>query len=74
MHVLVLIGLAFFLAEQLWFVVEGFRQSAWWGIGMLVIPFVSLMFLVRHWARARWPFIVELVGLAICVAVKVAES
>lgn len=74
MSPLTLIGLCLFVAAQVWFVVEAFRQGVWWGLGMLIIPFVSIMFLARHWSRARWPFFVQISGLALCVAEKVMNS
>ena len=59
------------LIGGIWFLVVAFRQSVWWGLGSIFIPFVSLIFLIMHWADAKKPFFVSLLGAVIIVIVAV---
>jgi hypothetical protein len=59
------------LIGGIWFLVVAFRQSIWWGLGCLFIPFVSIVFLIMHWGDAAKPFFVSLLGVAIMVVVAV---
>ena len=56
------------LTGAIWFVVAAFRRSALWGLGVLFVPFVPVVFLVKHWGDARRPFLLSLapVLVAIC--------
>ncbi|HZV37059.1 MAG TPA: hypothetical protein VFB72_20955 [Verrucomicrobiae bacterium] len=49
------------------FLIAAFRESLLWGLACLLIPFVSLIFLVLHWAEAKKGFFIQLVGLALIV-------
>jgi LysM repeat protein len=44
------------------FEVAAFRESFWWGIGTLFIQPVWIVFLVRHWEKARRGFIMQIVA------------
>ena len=66
MEVLLLVGLAVAVVGSLWLIVVAFQESALWGIGVLVVPFVSLVFTVMHWKVAKRPFLVSLVGGVLC--------
>jgi len=44
------------------FIVATFRESIWWGLGCLCVPFVELIFLITHWQEAKGPFGLRLVG------------
>jgi hypothetical protein len=55
----------------IWFLVVAFRQSIWWGLGSLFIPFVSIIFLILHWSNAAKPFFVSLLGVVIMVVVAI---
>jgi uncharacterized membrane protein len=59
------------LIGGIWFLVVAFRQSVWWGLGSIFIPFVSLIFLIIHWADAKKPFFVWLLGAVIAVIVAI---
>jgi hypothetical protein len=59
------------LIGGIWFLVVAFRQSIWWGLGCLFIPFVSIIFLIIYWGDAAKPFFVSLLGAAIIVAVAI---
>ena len=59
------------LIGGIWFLVVAFRQSVWWGLGSIFIPFVSLIFLIMHWADAKKPFFVSLLGAVIIIVVAI---
>jgi hypothetical protein len=65
------IGAIVSIIGGIWFLIVAFRQSVWWGLGCLFVPFVSLVFLIMHWRDAAKPFFVSLLGTAIIVAVAV---
>ncbi len=60
--VLLIIGVIGMLVGGIGMLMAGFRESALWGIGMLVVPFVSLIFVLTHWEDAKKPFIIQVVG------------
>jgi hypothetical protein len=45
------------------FIVVAFRESILWGLGVLFLPFVSLIFLVLHWGKAKNSFWLQMYGL-----------
>jgi hypothetical protein len=49
----------------LWFLIRGFQQSVLWGLAMLLCGIASLIFLFMHWSRAKDPFFLQLLGLAV---------
>lgn len=66
-----LAGLFLLLVGNLWFVVRAFQESILWGLGCLLLPFVSLVFLILNWRRAKDPFFVGLWGLGLIFAVAI---
>lgn len=58
-----LAGILLLVVGNLWFVVRAFQESILWGLGCLLLPFVSLGFLILHWGRAKDPFFLALYGL-----------
>ena len=49
----------------IWFLVEGFKVSVAWGVGMLLCGFISLGFLFQRWDVAQRPFFTQLAGMAL---------
>ena len=43
--------------------ISAFRESLLWGLGVLFLPIVPLIFLIVHWHRAKGPFFIQLYGL-----------
>jgi hypothetical protein len=39
-----------------------FQTSVWWGLGSLLLPLVSLIFVIMHWPVAKKPFLISFVG------------
>ena len=57
-------GLLLMLVGAVFFIVAAFRESVLWGLGVLFLPFVSLVFLILAWPRAKGPFFIQLYGFA----------
>jgi hypothetical protein len=49
-------------AGGIWLIVTAFRESALWGLGVWLVPFVSLIFVVKYWDDAKRPFFLSLAG------------
>ena len=64
LHVfLPLVGTLFILAGFLWLLFAALRIHILWGLGCLVLPFISLFFLFLHGKSALKPFVVSCVGV-----------
>ena len=51
-----IMGMVMSCLAGIWFLITAFRESIWWGLGSLFLPFVDLIFLVMHWQEAKHPF------------------
>jgi len=71
---LLIIGCGVILLGNFWFAALAFRVSVLWGLAVLLIPFVSLMFLIKFWDRAKWAWWFSLSGMLICLAQKAINS
>jgi hypothetical protein len=58
-------GLLVMLAGGIFFIIAAFRQSILWGLGVLFVPLVPLIFLIVEWQSAKRPFFWQLWGLAL---------
>jgi uncharacterized membrane protein len=47
----------------LWLLVVIFQTSVLWGILSLVVPFVSLFFVITNWDETKRPFLIQLAGV-----------
>lgn len=59
----VCIGIVAYIVASIWFYVVAFRQSIAWGLGVLLLPFVSIAFFFVHLARAWRPGLTSVVAL-----------
>lgn len=66
--VLLVIGALAMVIGGLWLLAVAFRESLLWGLGSLFVPFVQLVYVVRHWEDARVPFLTNLAGCALAIA------
>jgi hypothetical protein len=57
-----------------WVLIVAFRTGLLWGLGCLFIPFVELIFVVTHWEEAKRPFLLQVIGIAILVALGMTLS
>jgi hypothetical protein len=61
---LVLLGLLAVLVGTIVFVIAAFRESLLWGLGVVFVPPLWLVFLIVHWRAAKPALVIELWGLA----------
>ncbi|MCF6193431.1 MAG: hypothetical protein L3J46_03760 [Kangiellaceae bacterium] len=62
MEILVYFGLFVFIIGGIGTLIVAFKASILWGLGCLLIPPASLLFLVMNWGVAKNPFFLQLVG------------
>jgi hypothetical protein len=55
------------LVGAIWLLVVAFKESVWWGLGSIFIPFVSLVFVIMHWQVSKKPFLIQVAGVVLCV-------
>lgn len=63
MAILSIIGAALCVIGGLWLLILAFQTSILWGLGSLIVPFVSLIFAITHWDEAKTPFLTAVVGV-----------
>lgn len=51
----------------LWLLVTAFQTSVLWGLGTLLVPLVSLIFVILNWEAARRPFLLQLAGAGMII-------
>ena len=66
--VLALAGLLAMLVGGAMMLVAAFKESPWWGWGSLFVPFVSLIFVIKHWDKTKKAFAYSMLGVVLCVA------
>ena len=62
MTALLILGGILSFVGGIWLLIAAFQTSVWWGLGSLLLPFVSLIFVIMHWQVAKKPFLISLVG------------
>jgi len=55
------------LIGAIWLLVVAFKKSIWWGLGSLLIPFVSLIFVILNWQDSKKPFLIQVAGVVLCL-------
>jgi len=45
--------------------IMAFKTSIGWGLGSLLIPFVILIFVIKHWSETKKPFLYSLACLPV---------
>ena len=66
--VLLLTGSLLMLLGSVMFLIKAFRVSVAWGVGVLLLAPVGIVFLVKNWRESRTSFLMQLGGLALFVA------
>ena len=61
--ILMAVGMIVAFIGGIWFLVVAFQESVLWGVGCLLVPFVSLIFLIMYWDVAGKPFLIQLAGV-----------
>ncbi len=67
-------GVGLLLLGGVFFLIAAFRESLLWGLGVLFLPIVPLIFLILHWQRAKGPFFIQLYGLGFVLLAVLAMS
>lgn len=65
--VIMIVGDLIALVGGIWILVLAFKQSVLWGLGSLFVPFVALVFVIKYWAVAKKPFLINLAGVVLIV-------
>lgn len=64
MEIMAYVGILIFIIGGIGFLIAAFRTNILWGLVCLLIPPVSIIYLVLHWHEAKNPFFLQLAGLA----------
>lgn len=64
---LLAIGAIIAVISGIQLLIAAFRTSFLWGLGSLIVPLVSLIFVVTHWDQAKKPFLLQLVAIPFIV-------
>ena len=67
MEILSIVGAVLCIIGGLWLIVLAFQESILWGLACLFLPFVSILFVVTHWAEAKGAFLTSLAGAALII-------
>ncbi|MBA7688669.1 hypothetical protein ES703_97158 [subsurface metagenome] len=59
------VSILFFAVGGIAFLIVAFRESILCGLACIFIPFFSLYYVITRWRKARSPFFIILIGLAI---------
>jgi hypothetical protein len=65
MTALLILGGILSFVGGIWLLVAAFQTSVWWGLGSLLVPFVSLIFVIMNWQVAKKPFLISVVGTVV---------
>ena len=64
---LIILGALIAFVGGIWLLVVTFQESILWGIGSILLPLVSLIFVVMHWDVSKKPFLIQVVGCVIVI-------
>lgn len=56
------VGFGITFVGGMWLLVLAFQENILWGLAYMIIPFVSLVFLVMFWEDTKKPFLISLGG------------
>lgn len=68
------LGLVLLVIGGIWFIIAAFKEGLLWGLGVLFVPFVSLVFLILGWPEAKRPFFLQLAGVGLILLAALALS
>lgn len=63
--ILVIISFIIGIYYSIVLIIRAFQTHILWGLGYLIVPFVSLIFVIMHWDVAKKPFLMSLLALVI---------
>jgi len=62
------LGAVVAIVSGIWLLFLAFKEHILWGLGSLLVPFVSLIFVIMHWRKSWRPFVFSLAGTGMMVA------
>ena len=65
--VLLLVGGVLVLVGSIMFIVNAFKVSVAWGLGVMLLAPVGLVFLVKNWRESKTSFLIQLAGVALMI-------
>ncbi len=65
--VLMLAGGVLLLIGCIMFIVNAFKVSVVWGLGVILLAPIGLVFLFKNWRENKTSFLLQLAGLALVV-------
>lgn len=66
--ILQFLGLGIFVIGGILFLIEAFKTSLIWVLGCIFLAPVTIFYLAFHWANAKRPFAIQMVGLLVLLA------
>lgn len=66
--ILMIIGTLIALVYSIQLLIMAFRESILWGLGYILVPFVSLIFLIMFWSETKSPFLKSLLCIPCFIA------
>ncbi|HEY9135887.1 MAG TPA: excalibur calcium-binding domain-containing protein [Pseudomonadales bacterium] len=67
-EILLYAGLGIFIIGGIGLLIAAFRTHILWGLGVLLLAPVAIIYLIVHWQDAKGPFKLQVFGLLIVVA------
>ncbi|MDK9556836.1 excalibur calcium-binding domain-containing protein [Marinobacter sp. M216] len=67
-EILLYAGLGIFIIGGIGMLIAAFRTHILWGLGVLLLAPVGIIYLILHWQDAKGPFKLQVFGLLIIVA------
>lgn len=52
---------------SIWIIVNAFKESVLWGLGSILIPLVSVIFVFMHWDENKKPFFIYIIGVVVVI-------
>lgn len=64
-HAVLYAGLGFFIIGGIGLLIAAFRTGVIWGVAVLFIAPVAVIYLIVHWQDAKGPFKLQLIGVIV---------
>ena len=65
--VLMLVGAVLLFVGGVMLIINAFKVSVLWGLGVLFLAPIGLVFLVKNWQENKKSFFIQIAGLALVV-------
>jgi hypothetical protein len=63
--IVLVIGVIITIVGGVHFVIAAFEESVWWGLGVLVLPIISPIFLILHFSDSWRPALNFVIGFVL---------